>query len=87
MSVSRGAAFMLALAVMPARAAGDEAATSPTGPAVAAPGDEAAIERPFKLTLGRYDYSDHTRGVDTNLRTPRCWATCGSGTTARMTIP
>lgn len=68
MSASRGAAFMLALAVTPARAAADEAATSPTGPAVAAPGDEAAIERPFKLTLGRYDYSDHTRGVDTNLR-------------------
>jgi hypothetical protein len=68
MSVARGAAFMLALAATLARAAGDEAATAPGDPAVAAPGDEAAIEHPFKLTLGRYDFSDRTRGVDTNLR-------------------
>ena len=68
MSLSRGAAFVLALAAALARAAGDEAATAPGDPAVAAPGEEGAIEHPFKLTLGRYDYSDHTRGVDTNLR-------------------
>jgi hypothetical protein len=61
MSASRGAAFMIALVAPLARAAGDESSAT-------APPDEAAIERPFKLTVGRYDFSDHTRGVDTNLR-------------------
>ena len=61
MSASRGAAFMIALVAPLAHAAGDESSAT-------APPDEAAIERPFKLTVGRYDFSDHTRGVDTNLR-------------------
>ena len=34
----------------------------------AARAEEAADSRPFKLTLGWYRYSDHTDGVDTNLR-------------------
>jgi hypothetical protein len=61
MSASRGAAFMIALVAALAHAAGDESSAT-------APPDEAAIERPFKLTVGRHDFCDPTRGVDANLR-------------------
>ncbi|MGZ5102986.1 MAG: hypothetical protein ACXWHB_01710 [Usitatibacter sp.] len=58
MIASRGAVVLAvaALAAIQALAADDAAA------------DEKAIEHPFKLTIGVYNYSDRTRGVDTNLR-------------------
>jgi hypothetical protein len=50
----------LALVALPVHAATDEAAAKPA--------EEAPAVRAFKLTLGWYDYSDHSHGVDANLR-------------------
>lgn len=55
MIAARGAVLVLALATGVARAADDAPA-------------EPATEHPFKLTVGAYGYSDHTHGVDANLR-------------------
>jgi hypothetical protein len=57
MTPRRGVGVALALAAF--RAAAQEPAQ--------APGEEAS-GHPFKLTIGRYDFSDETRGADVNLR-------------------
>src|ERR1700694_2580172 len=48
--------------------------------AFALPQARAAADDPaFKLTLGAYDFSDHSRGVDTNLRNTSQWGNAWIG--------
>ena len=60
MTFPRCAVLALSFGAAIAGAAGEES--------VQPPPDDAPVETPFKLTVGRYDFSDHTRGVDANLR-------------------
>ena len=54
------ALLVLAFAALTGPAVADEAASKPN--------EEPPVERPFKLTLGWYRFSDSSRGVDINLR-------------------